>query len=191
MNAQLQPATLNDNELRATIYFAVGVASEGSNRGRNVAYELAFAGYIHREGDTARGQPREAGVYREGQLEPIYNSGYSIGTLQTDFGQQRNDANRNADQDEHANGDADLHADEHTHEYADAHPDADGDEHAHPDADAHLDAEPEPRLLRLRRRHQQYGYEPDLQHHHAEQRHQQHRCPRWYRYERLRRPRNG
>jgi len=98
VNAQLQPATLNDNELRATIYFAVGVASEGSNRGRNVAYELAFAGYIHREGDTARGQPREAGVYREGQLEPIYNSGYSVGTLQTDFGQQRNDANRNADQ---------------------------------------------------------------------------------------------
>jgi len=85
VNAQLQPATLNDNELRATIYFAVGVASEGSNRGRNVAYGLAFAGYIHREGDTARGQPREAGVYREGQLEPIYNSGYSIGTLQTQF----------------------------------------------------------------------------------------------------------
>jgi hypothetical protein len=85
VNAQLQPATLNDNELRATIYFAVGVASEGSNRGRNVAYELAFAGYIHREGDTARGQPREAGVYREGELEPIYNSGYSIGMLQTQF----------------------------------------------------------------------------------------------------------
>lgn len=98
MNAQLRPATLTDNELRATIYFAVGVASEGSLRGRNVAYDLAFAGYIHREGDTARGQPREAGVFREGRLEPIYNSGYSIGTLQTDFGQQRNDANRNADQ---------------------------------------------------------------------------------------------
>ena len=98
MNAQLRPATLTDNELRATIYFGVGVASEGSLRGRNVAYDLAFAGYIHREGDTARGQPREAGVYREGQLEPVYNSGYSVGTLQTDFGQQRNDANRNADQ---------------------------------------------------------------------------------------------
>ncbi len=96
-NQQRQVATLTDNELRATIYFAVGVASEGSLRGRNVAYDLAFAGYVHREGDTARGQPREAGVFREGQLEPIYNSGYSIGTLQTDFGQQRNDPNRNAD----------------------------------------------------------------------------------------------
>ncbi len=96
-NPQRQAATLTDNELRATIYFAVGVASEGSLRGRNVAYDLAFAGYVHREGDTARGQPREAGVFREGQLEPIYNSGYSIGTLQTDFGQQRNDPNRNAD----------------------------------------------------------------------------------------------
>lgn len=98
MNAQLQPTTLTESELRVTIYFAVGVASEGSLRGRNVAYDLAFAGYIHREGDTARGVPHEAGVFREGQLEPIYNSGYSIGTLQSDFGQQRNDANRNADQ---------------------------------------------------------------------------------------------
>lgn len=98
MNAQPGPATLSDDELRATLYFAVGVASEGSLRGRNVAYDLAFAGYIHREGDTARREPREAGVFREGQLEPIYNSGYSIGTLQTDFGQQRDDANRNADQ---------------------------------------------------------------------------------------------
>ncbi|WP_213600588.1 hypothetical protein [Pseudoxanthomonas japonensis] len=97
MNAQLRPATLTESELRATIYFAVGVASEGSLRGRNVAYDLAFAGYIHQAGDTARGEPREAGVFREGQLEPIYNSGYSIGTLQTDFGQQRNDVNRNAD----------------------------------------------------------------------------------------------
>lgn len=97
MNAQLRTATLTESELKATIYFAVGVASEGSLRGRNVAYDLAFAGYIHQEGDTARGEPREAGVFREGQLEPIYNSGYSIGTLQTDFGQQRDDANRNAD----------------------------------------------------------------------------------------------
>lgn len=54
MNAQLRPATLTDNELRATIYFAVGVASEGSSRGRNVAYELVFAGFIHREGDMDR-----------------------------------------------------------------------------------------------------------------------------------------
>lgn len=72
MNAQLRPATLSENELRATIYFAVGVASEGSLRGRNVAYDLAFAGYVHREGDTARGQPREAGVFREGQLGRVH-----------------------------------------------------------------------------------------------------------------------
>ena len=81
MNAQRQPATLSDNELRATIYFAVGVASEGSLAGRNVAYDLSFAGYIHREGDTARREPREPGQFRAGQLKPIYNSGYSVGTL--------------------------------------------------------------------------------------------------------------
>ena len=77
MNAQRQRATLSDNELRATIYFAVGIASEGSLAGRNVS----FAGYIHREGDTARREPREPGQFRAGQLEPIYNSGYSVGTL--------------------------------------------------------------------------------------------------------------
>lgn len=92
------PATISDNELKAAVYFAVGVASEGSVRGRNVAYEISFAGYIHQEGDTSRRAPVEAGTFRAGQLEPVYNSGYSIGTLQTDFGQQRNDANRNADQ---------------------------------------------------------------------------------------------
>ena len=62
MNAQLRPVALTENELKAAIYFGVGQASEGSSRGRNVAYELAFAGYIHEAGDRARGEPREAGV---------------------------------------------------------------------------------------------------------------------------------
>ncbi|PPU75904.1 hypothetical protein XcuCFBP2542_12085 [Xanthomonas cucurbitae] len=97
-NRERPAETITDNELKATIYLAVGVASEGSVRGRNVAYELSFAGYIHQSGETSRRQPIEAGAFRDGQLEPIYNSGYSIGTLQTDFGQQRNDPDRNADQ---------------------------------------------------------------------------------------------
>jgi len=95
--AAQNPQRISDADLQAAIYFAVGVASEGSLRGRNVAYEISFAGYIHHEGDTARRVPREAGTFHEGQLEPVYNSGYSIGTLQTDFGQQRNDPNRSAD----------------------------------------------------------------------------------------------
>uniref|UniRef100_UPI001F3AF406 hypothetical protein n=1 Tax=Frateuria defendens TaxID=2219559 RepID=UPI001F3AF406 len=64
MNAQLRPATLTENELRATIYFAVGVASEGSLRGRNVAYDLSFAGYVHRDGETSMRPPIEAGTFR-------------------------------------------------------------------------------------------------------------------------------
>ncbi|GAB3350661.1 XVIPCD domain-containing protein [Lysobacter tyrosinilyticus] len=64
------PATLSDAELRALAYFAVGVSSEGSVGGRNVAYHLSFAGNI-----------------RQGVMTPVGNSGYSIGTLQTDLGQ--------------------------------------------------------------------------------------------------------
>ena len=64
------PATLSDAELRALAYFAVGVSSEGSVAGRNVAYRLSFAGNI-----------------RQGVMTPVGNSGYSIGTLQTDLGQ--------------------------------------------------------------------------------------------------------
>lgn len=59
--------TLSDAELRATIYFAVGVTSESGNQ----AYMLAVAGD---RAATAR-------------LEPADNSGYSIGTIQTDLGQ--------------------------------------------------------------------------------------------------------
>ncbi len=59
--------TLSAAELRATIYFAVGVTSESGNK----AYMLAVAGD---RAATAR-------------LEPADNSGYSIGTIQTDLGQ--------------------------------------------------------------------------------------------------------
>lgn len=59
--------TLSGAELRTTIYFAVGVTSESGNK----AYTLSVAGD---QAATAR-------------LEPADNSGYSIGTIQTDLGQ--------------------------------------------------------------------------------------------------------
>ncbi|HZF98078.1 MAG TPA: hypothetical protein VEY92_07515, partial [Pseudoxanthomonas sp.] len=59
--------TLSDAELRAAIYFAVGVTSESGNK----AYRLVVAG-------DRPSTPR---------LEPADNSGYSIGTIQTDLGQ--------------------------------------------------------------------------------------------------------
>jgi peptidoglycan hydrolase-like protein with peptidoglycan-binding domain len=60
---------LTDQELRALAYFAVGVSSEGSLNGRDVSHKLSFAG---KTGE---------------RLSPVGNSGYSIGTLQTDLGQ--------------------------------------------------------------------------------------------------------
>ena len=65
------PNPLTDNELQAAAYFAVGVTSEGSIAGRDVAYRLSFAGNVG------------AG----GRMEPVANSGYSLGTLQIDLGQ--------------------------------------------------------------------------------------------------------
>ena len=65
------PNPLTDNELQAAAYFAVGVTSEGSIAGRDVAYRLSFAGNVG------------AG----GRMEPVANSGYSFGTLQIDLGQ--------------------------------------------------------------------------------------------------------
>lgn len=62
---------LTGNELRAAAYFAVGVTSEGSIGGRDVAYRLSFAG----------------NVAANGRMEPVANSGYSFGTLQIDVGQ--------------------------------------------------------------------------------------------------------
>ena len=43
-----QPAvdSLSQTEIRALAYFAIGVSSEGSNRGRDVSHDLAFAGNI-------------------------------------------------------------------------------------------------------------------------------------------------
>lgn len=71
--AESQPTpqtTLTDAELQALAYFAIGVGSEGSIGGRDVSNHLAFAGTI-----------------RNGVMDPVGNSGYSIGTLQTDLGQ--------------------------------------------------------------------------------------------------------
>lgn len=62
---------LSANELRALAYFAVGVTSEGSVAGRDVAYRLSFAG----------------NVGADGRMQPVANSGYSFGTLQIDLGQ--------------------------------------------------------------------------------------------------------
>lgn len=64
------PATLTDAELRALAYFGVGIGSEGGDSGRDVSHRLSFAGNI-----------------RNGVMNPVGNSGYSIGTLQTDLGQ--------------------------------------------------------------------------------------------------------
>ncbi|HEY4293252.1 peptidoglycan-binding domain-containing protein [Luteibacter sp.] len=64
-------AGLTDNEARALSYFAIGVSSEGGD----VAYRLSFAGNIRND---AQGHP---------VMHPIGNSGFSIGTLQTDLGQ--------------------------------------------------------------------------------------------------------
>ena len=63
---------LTDNELRALSYFAIGVSSEGGD----VAYKLSFAGNVRND---AHGNP---------VMHPAGNSGYSIGTLQTDLGQR-------------------------------------------------------------------------------------------------------
>ncbi|WP_152238888.1 hypothetical protein [Xanthomonas sp. LMG 12461] len=62
--------TLTDSELRALAYFGVGIGSEGGDSGKNVSYQLSFAGNV-----------------RNGVMTPVGNSGYSIGTLQTDLGQ--------------------------------------------------------------------------------------------------------
>lgn len=62
---------LTANELQAVAYFAVGVTSEGSLAGRDVSYQLSFAG----------------NVGADGRMQPVANSGYSFGTLQIDLGQ--------------------------------------------------------------------------------------------------------
>jgi hypothetical protein len=67
---------LTDDELRAIAYYAVGVTSEG----KDVAYQLGFAGKrLHAMDGTVL-------------LEPVGNSGYSVGELQTDLGQNHKDA---------------------------------------------------------------------------------------------------
>lgn len=66
-------AAPNNNELAAAVYYAIGVGSEGSIGGRDVAYKLAFAGTI---------DPNS------GRMSPVANSGFSLGTLQSDLGQR-------------------------------------------------------------------------------------------------------
>lgn len=74
-NGQLAAQTrrlpaLTDAELNAVSYFAIGVGSEGSIGGRDVSNRLSFAGNT-----------------TNGVMAPVGNSGFSIGTLQTDLGQ--------------------------------------------------------------------------------------------------------
>ena len=61
--------TVSSSDFLAAAYFAVGWTSEGSLRGKDVAYQISFAG---KEGE---------------RLKPRQNSAYSIGVIQTDFGQ--------------------------------------------------------------------------------------------------------
>jgi peptidoglycan hydrolase-like protein with peptidoglycan-binding domain len=69
---------LSDNELRALTYYGIGVGTEGGD----VAYQLSFCGH-----DT----------HQSGVLEPIGNSGYTIGEMQTDFGSHQASANELVD----------------------------------------------------------------------------------------------
>ena len=68
--------SLTDNELRAIAYYAIGVSTEGSDS----AYKLTFCGYESHGPDGSA------------LLEPIGNSGYTIGEMQTDFGAQPKEA---------------------------------------------------------------------------------------------------
>lgn len=69
--APRRPQGLSNAELNAVSYFAIGVGSEGSIGGRDVSNRLSFAGNID----------------ANGRMDPVGNSGLSIGTLQTDLGQ--------------------------------------------------------------------------------------------------------
>jgi hypothetical protein len=69
---------LSRNELRAVAYYAIGVSTEGSD----VAYKLSFCG-----NDT----------HQSGVLQPIGNSGYTIGEMQVDFGADPNAAKQLVD----------------------------------------------------------------------------------------------
>jgi hypothetical protein len=63
-------ATMTNAEFNAVSYLAIGIGSEGAIAGRDVSNRLSFAGTI-----------------RNGVMDPVGNSGFSIGTLQTDLGQ--------------------------------------------------------------------------------------------------------
>lgn len=63
--------SLGTQELKAIVYFAVGVSTEGSLAGRDVSNHLSFAGTWP----------------QGGLMHPVESSGISIGTLQKDLGQ--------------------------------------------------------------------------------------------------------
>ncbi len=63
---------LTRNDLQGVAYYAIGVSSEGTD----IAYRLSFCGNtIHRPDGSVH-------------LEPIGNSGYTVGEMQTDFSAQ-------------------------------------------------------------------------------------------------------
>src|ERR1700754_3658703 len=64
--------TLSERELKALTLFVVGLSSEGSLRGKDVSARLSFAGR-----------------YMDGRMVPVENSGLTIGMLQKDLGQDR------------------------------------------------------------------------------------------------------
>lgn len=69
---------LSENELRALAYYAIGVGTEGGD----TAYQLSFCGQS---------------IHQVGVLEPIGNSGYSIGEMQIDLGANHDIASRLVD----------------------------------------------------------------------------------------------
>jgi hypothetical protein len=66
-------SSLTENELRAIAYYSIGVSSEG----KDVAYQLSLCGQ---------------NTHKPGVLEPIGNSGYAIGEMQTDLGAHKDTA---------------------------------------------------------------------------------------------------
>ena len=68
-------AALNQKEFETLAYWAVGLGSEGSMAGADKAHKLSVASHS------------VTGKDNWGMMAPTENSGYTIGTLQTDMGQ--------------------------------------------------------------------------------------------------------
>ena len=71
---------ISEKDFQAAAYFAIGLTSEGSLKGKERAYELTI---VHQEGTN-----------EAVRLVPVQNSGYAIGVIQTDFGQRPEVARR-------------------------------------------------------------------------------------------------